>query len=267
MEALEIPPLSAPYMGFFKNVATAVALLVGGWIVAKWLAKLTRGVLRRRDLDEAVARFLAALTQWALFAAAAIAALNTAGVETTSFVAVLGSAGLAIGLALQGNLGHFASGVMLLLFRPFTVGDVITVAGSTGTVDEIGLFATTIISPDNETIIVPNGAITSSKVINLTARGTRRGSVEVGIAYGTKIEDAMRVLTSAVEGAELVLNDPAPAVVFLGFGSSALDFKVLAWTNAADYGAMLHGLRERIYVALNDAGIDIPYQQIVVRNG
>ncbi|TPV93553.1 MAG: mechanosensitive ion channel [Myxococcales bacterium FL481] len=266
MDTVQLPPALAPYLGFFQSLAAALAMLVGGWIVAKWLAKLALSMLRRRKLDEAVARFLASLIQWALLAAAVIAALNTAGIETTSFVAVLGSAGLALGLALQGNLGHFASGVMLLMFRPFTTGDVVTVAGSTGSVEEIGLFATTLVSPDNETIIVPNGAITSNKVINLTARGTRRGAVEIGLAYGTKIEDAIRVLTEAVEGADLVLKDPAPGVLFVGFGASSIDFKITAWTQAPDYLAMLHGLRERIYNALNEAGIDIPYQQIVVRN-
>ncbi|TPV94713.1 MAG: mechanosensitive ion channel [Myxococcales bacterium FL481] len=265
VENLNLPPALAPYTELIESVAVALLLLIGGWIVARWAKALTLRVFRKRQLDEAVARFVSGLVQYGVLAAAIIAVLETTGVQTTSFVALLGSLGLAVGLALQGNLGHFASGVLLLVFRPFGVGDVVTVAGSTGRVEEIGLFATTLIAPDNETIIVPNGAITAGTVVNITTRGTRRGAIEVGVAYGTEIELVMKLLKAAAQRAGGTLDGPEPAVAFIGFGASSLDFKVLAWSRAEDYLGMLHNLREETYKALNEAGIDIPFQQVVVR--
>ncbi|MEE9383746.1 MAG: mechanosensitive ion channel domain-containing protein [Nannocystaceae bacterium] len=265
MEQFQLPETLALYAPVIKNGAVALLIMVLGWFVAKWSCALTLKGFRKRKMDEAVARFLAALVQYGLLAAAVITALGTAGVETTSFVALLGTLGLAIGLALQGSLSHFASGVMLLVYRPFTVGDTVIVAGSMGVVQEVGLFATTLISPDNETIIVPNGAVSSGTVVNLTARGSRRGAVDVGVAYGAEIGHVVKVLKEAAKRADLVLLDPEPVVAFGGFGASALDFKVLVWSAAPDYLPMLHNVREQVYLALNEGGIDIPFQQIVVR--
>jgi small conductance mechanosensitive channel len=266
MTDLPLPEQLEPYEGLIVGGATAILILLIGWIASKWANRLTARVLRARELDEALARFLAALAQYVVLAVTLIAALEEVGVVTTSLVAILGSAGIAIGLALQGNLGHFASGVMILFFRPFSLGDFVTAGGNTGTVRDIGLFATTMHTADNEKIIVPNGTVTSGPIINHTVLGTRRGKIEVGVAYGTDLDKAKDVLEKAAKRAELVLEDPAPAVAFVAFGASSLDMVVLSWSKSADYLAMLHNVKMAIYEDLNAAGIDIPFNQIVVHN-
>jgi small conductance mechanosensitive channel len=248
-----------------RGITVAVAILVAGWIVAKWANRLTRKGLSHRKIDEALARFLAVIAQYTVLAAAIITALGAVGIQTTSLVAVFASAGLAIGLALQGSLGSFASGVMILFFRPFTLGDKVTAGGQTGVVDDIGLFATTLITADNETIIVPNSAITSASIVNFTKRGTLRGAVDVGLAYGTDVAKALSVMMAAAQRTELALGDPASAVAFGGFGPYALNFTVTAWAKPADYLGMLHNLRRAIYEDLNAAKIQIPLSQVVVQ--
>jgi small conductance mechanosensitive channel len=192
--------------------------------------------------------------------------MGSVGIETTSLVAILGSAAIAIGLALQGTLGHFASGVMLLLFRPFTIGDVITTAGHTGKVDEIGLFATTLVTFDNLRVTIPNGAITGGTIVNMTVLGTRRGEIEVGIAYGEDPNKARELLLGAIGKLDGVLEDPAPNVVFVSLGASSLDLKVYVWCQGADFLDVMHRSRIAVYETLNGADIEIPFNQIVVHN-
>lgn len=264
MDRIPVPEPLEPYLPFIVGVAAALVIFVIGWIASKWAHRLALVALRKRSVDEALARFLASIAQYAVLAAAVIAALGEAGVETTSLVAVFASAGLAIGLALQGSLGHFASGVMVLLFRPFTLGDTITASGHFGTVDDIGLFATTLVTLDNEKIIIPNGTVTGASIVNHTTLGTRRGAIDVGVVYGADVARVMQVLEQAAKGCDIVLDDPAPAVAFVGLGASSLDFKVFAWSKSDDYLTMLHDVRKAVYDALNAAGIEIPFSQIVV---
>ena len=261
---LPLPEPIEPYEDLIVGGATAALILIISWIVSKWANSLTRRVLQRSKVDESLVRFLGQLAQYAVLAVGVIAALEKVGVATTSLVAILGSLGLAIGLALQGNLGHFASGVMILFFRPFSIGDLITAGDNTGFVDDIGLFATTLNTPDNEKIIIPNGAVTGGAVKNHTVLGTRRGGISIGVAYGTDLKKALEVLENAAKRADLVLEDPAPAVAFVGFGASSLDFVVMPWSKSADYLGMLHNVRVAIYDDLNAAGIEIPFDQIVV---
>lgn len=249
---------------FAQDLLFAIAIFVAGWIGARWANKLVLRGLRKSKAKEALARFLASIAQYTVLAAAIIAALGTVGIETTSVVAVFASAGLAVGLALQGSLSNLASGVMILFFEPFVLDDVITAAGHTGQVKDVGLFATTLITPDNMKIIVPNSAITGGSVVNITTLGTRRGEVEVGVAYGADLAQVQAVLLGAVSKVEVALGDPAPAVVFVGLGASSLDFKIFAWSKSADYFPMLHALRCAIYDELNAAGIEIPFNQIMV---
>jgi small conductance mechanosensitive channel len=169
-----------------------------------------------------------------------------------------------VGLALQGNLSHFASGVMILFFRPFRLEDFVDLAGHKGTVKDIGLFATTLHSPNNEKVIIANGKITSDSIVNYTVLGTRRGIVSVGVAYGADVERVRQILLEAVKPLDLVLDDPAPAVAFVDLGASSLDFNVLTWCQAPNYLGMLAQVRTAIYDALNSAGIEIPFNQIVV---
>jgi small conductance mechanosensitive channel len=249
---------------FILHTAIALVIFIVGWLLSKWANAMSLRIFARRKFDPAMSRFLASLVQYAVLAAAVIAALDRAGVPSTSFVAILGSAGLAIGLALQGSLGNFASGVMILFFRPFTLNDVVTIAGHTGRVEEIGLFATTLVTPDNETIIVPNSQVTGGSITNLTALGKRRARIEVGVAYGTQIDHAISVLRAAADASPLVLKDPDPAIILAGLGASSVDFAILVWAENANFGAMQHQVRHAVYEALHRAKIDIPFNQIVV---
>lgn len=235
-----------------------------GWIASKWVHSVALKTIARRNFDKALGHFVASIARYSVLAATVIAALGAVGVEATSLVAIFASAGLAVGLALQGSLSNFASGVMILVFRPFELGDVITAGGHTGGVHDIGLFATTLITPDNQKITVPNSAITGGTITNITTLGTRRGAVDVGVAYGADVDQVIAILQRAAKSADLVLQGPAPAVAFVGLGASSIDFTVLTWSRSGDYLGMLHNVRREIYNALNDAGVDIPYNQIVV---
>lgn len=247
-----------------SGVALAFLILVAGWLASKWARSLALKVSRKAKLDESLARFFAAIIQYGVLAVGVIAALDRVGVETTSLVAVMASAGLAVGLALQGSLSNFASGVMILFFRPFELGDVVTVAGHTGKVEDIGIFTTTLIPPDNQKIIVPNSAVTGGVIVNVTTRGTRRGAVDVGVAYGADLKQVQAVLLAAASSVDVVLDDPAPAVAFVEMAASSLNFKVFTWAPSADYLAMLHDVRTACYDALEEAGIEIPFDQVVV---
>lgn len=259
-----VPETLEPWIPVIVGAALALVIFVVGWIFSKWAYSLVLRLLRARTIDEALSRFLAGIAQYAVLAAAVITALSKVGVETTSLVALLASAGLAIGLALQGSLAHFAAGVMTLLFRPYTIGDIITAAGHTGLVKEIGLFATTLRTPDNDTIIIPNGQASSSSIVNHTRSGSRRANISVGVAYGSDIERALGVVTDCLKSTDLVLADPAPSCGFGGFGASSLDLVARPFSRPEDFPAMQHNVRISIYHALNDAGIEIPFNQIVV---
>jgi len=265
MGSIHVPDSLLPYLPLAKGVLVAAAILVAGWIASKWAHRLARKAVGTRKLDEALGRFVAAIVQYTVLAATVITALGAVGIQTTSLVAVFASAGLAIGLALQGSLGNFASGVMLLFFRPFNLGDKISAAGHTGVVDDIGLFATKLLTADNETIIVPNSAVTGGSIVNFTTRGTLRGHVDIGVAYGSDVSKVMMVLATAANRAQLVLHDPAPAVAFAGLGPRCLQFTVLVWSNAADYLGMLHNVRCAIYDDLRAANIEVPLSQVVLQ--
>lgn len=263
MERL-VPEALHPWLPLITGVAYALVIFAIGWLAAAWARSAVARVLTKSRVDAALVRFLGDLARYLVLAFAVIAALGEVGVETTSLAGVLAASALAVGMALQGTLGHFASGVLVLFFRPFTIGDKVSAAGHTGVVEEIGLFATTLSTPSNERIIVPNGAITSGSIVNITAMGTIRGTVEVGVAYGADVGRVMQVLHSAASGAACVKHEPGVAVAFVGLGASSLDFAVHCWTDAGDYLDMLHNVRRAVYEALGAAGIDIPFDQVVV---
>ncbi len=255
MDAIPIPEAMKPYMPLATSILIAIAIFVVGWIVSKWAYRLTRRTFSHRKLDQALAGFVASMVQYALLAVAVITALGAVGLQTTSLVAVFASAGLAIGLALQGSLGNFASGVMILLFRPFNIGDKVTAAAHTGVVSDIGLFATTLVTGDNETIIIANGAVTGASIINFTKLGTLRGQVQVVLAFGTDARQAVALLEKAATRAKLVLATPAVAVALSGLGPRGLEFTVMPWANAGDYLDMLNNVRHAIVEDLNAAGM------------
>lgn len=263
MKAL-LPDFLKPHAVLIENVSLAAVIFIVGWLASKWANGLALKGLRKAKVDEALARFLSSMTQYLVLAATVITALGRVGVETTSLVAILASAGLAVGLALQGSLANFSSGVMILFFRPFTLGDKVNAGGHTGVIDDIGIFASTMLTPDNEKIIIPNSAITGGSITNYTAQGTLRGHVSVGVAYGSDVGEILGLLEKAAGKPDTVLEEPAPAVAFVDMGASSINFNVMTWSKSADYLDMLHDVRRAVYEDLNEAEIDIPFDQIVV---
>jgi len=253
-----------PWMPLITGIVYALIIFAVGWMVAGWAQSMLGKSLRRAKVDEALVRFLSSVGRYLVLAFALIAALGEVGVETTSLAGVLAASALAIGMALQGTLGHFASGVLILFFLPFTLGDKITVAGHTGDVEEIGLFATTLSTLDDARIIVPNGSVTGGTIVNITTQGVIRGTVTVGVAYGSDMGQVLPLLEKVAQGTDLVVAEPAVEVAFVELGASSLDLEVRCWTNAGDYLQMLHNVRRAVYEALNEAEIDIPFSQIVV---
>ncbi|HCT44948.1 MAG: mechanosensitive ion channel protein MscS [Phycisphaerae bacterium] len=245
-------------------ITKAVVLIILVIIIASWVSKITGKAVRKANVEETLARFLSNLARYVVLIAGAVAILGTLGVETTSFAALIAAVGFAIGMAMSGMLGNVASGVMLLFFRPFKVGDVVAAGGTTGKVFEIGLFTTTFDTPDNRRIIVPNNSIFGGTIENISHHATRRVSIDVGTDYGADIDKAREIMLAAASATDNVLTDPAPAVVLAGLGGSSIDWSVRVWVNAADYWAVMDALTRNVKVALDDAGIGIPFPQMDV---
>ncbi|MHB8899211.1 MAG: mechanosensitive ion channel family protein [Thermoguttaceae bacterium] len=257
--------LRAPLLAFGGRVAVALLVLVVGWILAGWAGDVARKALGRARIDETLSRFLGKLARWGIIALVILACLSLFGVETTSSAAVIGSAGIAIGLAFQGTLSNFAAGIMLLVFRPFRVGDVIHVAGQTGKVDEIELFTTTIDSFDNRRFIIPNGQVFGATIENITYHARRRTDVEVAVAFAADVDGTRQVLTEAVRSVPGALDDPAPAVVLLGFGPSAVNWSVQVWAGTDQVGDVRQATIRAVKLALDQAGIGLASSQVEVR--
>jgi small conductance mechanosensitive channel len=259
MTEIPWPAPIAPYAPLLVGIFKASVIFTLGWIGGRWAHRLGLRLFRARKIDEAVARFLAAILQYAVLAAALIAALDAVGVATTSLLAVLGSAALAVGLAIQGSLSNFAAGVMLVVFRPFAIDDVVTIAGHTGRVDEIGLFATVLVTGDNHRVVIPNAQVTSGSIVNLTVLGTRRGTIPIGLAYGSDPARAIQVIEAALVTIGPILREPAPEVRLEAFGAASMDVQVLFWTKSDELSETLHDTRMAIHGALERAGIEIAF--------
>jgi small conductance mechanosensitive channel len=249
---------------FGMKVVGVVVMLFVAWIIAGWLGRMARKAMLRAKLDETLTKFFSKLIRWGVLVLALLACLGVFGVETTSFAAVIGAAGLAIGLAFQGTLGNFASGVMLLIFRPFKVGDVVNVAGQVGKVDEIELFTTTIDTPDNRRIIIPNGSVFGSVIENISHHATRRVDVAVGSDYSADLDTTRDILLRAATNVSGRLDDPEPAVVLLELGASSIDWSVRVWCNSADFWGVKQALTRDVKNSLDQAGIGIPFPQMDV---
>lgn len=220
--------------------------------------------LEARKFDPTISKFLGNLVRISVIALSIIASLGVFGMETTSFAAVLAGAGLAVGMALQGSLSNFAAGVLLLVFRPFKVGDYITVAGSDGTVKEIDLFVTGIDTLDNRRIIVPNGQIFGAVIQNVTFHDIRRADVNVGVAYREDLDRTREILLEAARSVPTGLQDPAPAVVMVNLGASSVDWQVRVWCKTSDYWETWEQTRVAAKKSLDKAGLVIPFPQIDV---
>lgn len=245
----------------YRPVLAAVIILIVGRMAAGWIRRLTRKGLERGEVDATLVPFLAKLVYWAVMAVVVIAALNRLGVATTSVVAIFGAAGIAVGLALKDTLANFASGVMLLVFRPFDVGDYVDAGGTAGTVMEIGIFATTLRSPDNIKITVPNSQIYGTTIKNFNGNDTRRVDLVMGISYDDNIQTAIDTITRIVTSHELVLADPEPVIAVSNLGDSSVDIVVRPWCNTPDYWTVRFDLARSLKEGLEAAGCSIPYPQ------
>lgn len=246
------------------NIGLALTLFVVGRWVAKGLVKVLKRLLARANVDSMLVDFIGSIVRMALLLIVIIAALDMLGVNTTSLIALLGAAGLAVGLALKDSLQNFASGVLLLIFRPFNTGDVIEAGGIDGKVEKITIFNTIILTADNREIIVPNGAIYSGTITNRSARDTRRIDMVFGISYGDDIKKAKELLMKTMESDERILKDPAPRVALSELGNSSVDFVVRPWVQTADYWAVKWDLTENIKLAFDENGVSIPFPQMDV---
>ena len=246
------------------KILIAAAIAVGGYFIAKiaspWLAKL----LGRSGLDQMLVGFIVAIARGAFLLFVAIAALSQLGLDTTSLVALVAGAGIAIGLALKDSLANFAAGVMVLIFRPFKAGDFIISGGLMGTVNEIGIFHTRMNTPDNVELIVPNGHLYASAITNYSVRDTRRLDLAIGIDYADDIAKAKELVMQVFEKEERVLRDPAPAVLVDQFGASSVDLLVRPWIRAADMPTIKSDLQQQIKEAFDANGITIPFPQMVI---
>ena len=243
-----------------KVVAAVAIFIVGRW-VAKAVANFIKKIMTKSNTDETLVKFVGNLSYIALLAFVIIAALNQLGIQTTSFIAILGAAGLAIGLALQGSLGNFAAGVLMIIFTPFKVGDFIEGAGVAGTVEEIQIFTTQLKTPDNKTIIVPNAKMTGDNITNYTMKGTRRVDFVFGIGYEDDIDKARDVIQGIIAEDSRVLKDPAPMVALSELADSSVNFVARAWTSADDYWGFYFDTTEKVKKQFDAAGISIPYPQ------
>lgn len=247
-----------------QPVLLAIVLIIAVFIVAGWGRKIATKACNKASVEITLSRFLGNMVRYLVLIAGGIMILGTLGVETTSLAAVLAAAGFAIGMAMSGMLGNIAAGIMLLFFRPFKVGDVVSAAGTTGKVFEIGLFTTIFDTPDNRRIIVPNNAIFGGTIENISHHATRRVAVSVGTDYGADIDKAREIMLAAAKATENVLGDPGPAVVLTGLGGSSIDWSVRVWVNADDYWGVMDAMTRNVKVALDDAGIGIPFPQMDV---
>ena len=247
----------------FSAICALVFVLVG-FKISKWIVKLIKKSRGFKKLDESVSSFLCSMVSVALKIIVVIVAATIVGIDATALSAVLGSAGLAIGLALQGSLSNFAGGMMILFFRPFKVGDYIDNHTDAGTVQDIGIFYTTIVTPDNKVITIPNGALSNATVVNYSVKDTRRLDFEFTASYSSDIDEVIKVLLTVALSHNLVLRDPAPFAALKSQGASALVFVLRVWVKSDDYWTVNFDVQEQMKNAFDKAGIEIPFNQLDV---
>ncbi|MFI1744414.1 mechanosensitive ion channel family protein [Thalassobellus sediminis] len=241
-----------------KIIGAIVIWIIGSWVIKK-LIKTTEKVMSKRDYDESLQKFLLNLLSWILKIVLIVVVLGTMGVETTSFAALLAAAGLAIGMALQGSLGNFAGGVLIMIFKPIKIGDLIEAQGELGVVKEIEIFTTKLTGLSNREIIIPNGSLSNGTIINYTTEGTRRVDLTFGVSYDADIKKTKEVLMNVLTSHPKVLKTPAPTVNVSELADSSVNFAVRPWCNAEHYWDVYFDVTENVKEALDAAGIEIPY--------
>lgn len=251
---------------FGIKIVLAIVILIAGKVIIGFIMKFLNKIFEKGRMEISVKKFLLSLARALLYFVLIIIICNEVGIDTTSFIALLGTAGLALGLALQGSLSNFAGGVLILLLRPFSVGDYIIDAGSgkEGTVEKIDLFYTYLYTADNKSVIIPNGNLTNSTITNVSSQDKRRVDIEVGISYNANMADAKRVIENLMEKEERILHDEKNVVVIKELAASQVTVLMRAWTKTENYWDVYFDMTERIKNGLDKAGIEIPYNQLDV---
>ncbi|MDY2586229.1 mechanosensitive ion channel family protein [Winogradskyella aquimaris] len=245
-----------------KLIAAILIWIIGNWII-KMVMKGIKKAMTTANYDESLKKFLLNLINWVFKIVLILVVLGTVGVETTSFAAVLAAAGLAIGMALQGSLGNFAGGVLIMIFKPFKIGDLIEAQGEIGVVKEIEIFTTKLTGLSNKEIIVPNGALSNGNIVNYTTEGTRRVDLVFGVSYDSDIKETKQVLMKVLTSNPKVLEDPAPSITVLELADSSVNFAVRPWCKTEHYWDVYFEVTENAKEALDAAGIEIPYPHTV----
>lgn len=243
------------------NIVYAVIILAVGFWGAKLIVRFIKGLMERREFDQALTGFVGNLTNALIITFAVIAALNQLGIQTTSLVAIVGAAGLAIGLALKDSLGNFAAGVMILIFKQFKSGDVIEAAGVLGVVESLSIFSTQLRTGDNKTIFVPNGKLVGDNIINYSTKPTRRVDLVIGVSYDANLSKVKKVLADILKKESRILQDPEPTIGVSELADNSVNFVVRPWVNSADYWGVYFDLHEAIKVRFDKEKIGIPYPQ------
>ncbi|CZF78798.1 small-conductance mechanosensitive channel MscS [Grimontia marina] len=244
-------------------ISALLILIIGNWVV-KAIANGVAKVMRKKELDDTVVGFVHTFVRYLLFVIVLIAALGRLGVQTASVVAVIGAAGLAVGLALQGSLSNFAAGVLIVAFRPFKSGDYVEVASVSGSVDSIQIFSTVLKTPDNKMVVVPNGAIISSPITNYSKHDTRRIDLVIGVSYSANLQKTKQVLADVLARETRLLTTPEPTIGVVELADSSVNLVVRPWVRTADYWAVYFDLLQAIKEALDAEGIEIPFPQMDV---
>ena len=247
-----------------KSILLAVVVAVVGRYIVKFINKLVAGMLERRNVEPTIQTFLKSFVNILLVTLLIITVISTLGVNTTSLAALLASAGLAVGMALSGNMQNLAGGLILLFFKPYKVGDFIEAQGVSGIVKAIQIFHTVLTTPDNKVLFIPNGPLSSGNVINYSKNGTRRVDFTVSVEYGTDVEKVKSVTLELLKKDERILQYPAPFIAVKELADSSVDFTLRVWVNVADYWDVFFDTNERIYTEFNKQGIGFPFPQLQI---
>ena len=253
-------------MEYTPKVLMALAVLIIGLLIIKVFVNTTKKVLSKREVDITLQKFLLNLLNWVLKILLFITVVAKLGIETTSFAAILASAGLAIGLALQGSLANFAGGILIIIFKPIKIGDFIEAQGVSGSVKEIEIFTTKLNTTDNKEIIIPNGALSNGNIVNYSTEATRRVDFTFGVGYDSDIKKTKEVISRVINSHPLVLKEPVPAVNLSELADSSINFFTRGWVKKEDYWTVKFDILEQTKEALDAAGIEIPYPHSVQIN-
>jgi small conductance mechanosensitive channel len=244
-----------------KNIVIALVIFYVGRIAVGLVVRGLRKIMQRQEVDKTLETFVCNLVRMALLVVVIIAAISALGIETTSFIAIFGAAGLAVGLALQGSLSNFAAGVLIVLFRPYRVGDYVEAAGVSGTIEQVQILTTMLVTPDNKQIVVPNSQIMSSIITNYSAKDTRRVDMVVGVSYSDDLDQVRRILDELIAADDRILADPECTIAVSELADSSVNFVVRPWVNSGDYWGVKFELTEAIKKRFDQEGISIPFPQ------